>query len=137
MGIPKEELLHDVENFAAENELKDILPLLRKGALAAQNPRAIDHIPELDDDDRRTLHFESTHRWKHPRILYYTIILNSIAAAIQGWDQTGSNGANLSFPVEFGIPDTGPACRAAGTCEKNSWIVGFVNSCPYIAIALL
>jgi hypothetical protein len=32
---------------------------------------------------------EVTHRWKHPRILYYTIILNSIAAAIQGWDQTG------------------------------------------------
>jgi hypothetical protein len=69
--------------------------------------------------------------------LYFTIILNSIAAAIQGWDQTGSNGANLSFPQEFGIPETGDLCTAQGTCEKNQWIVGFINSCPYIAIAFL
>ena len=31
--------------------------------------------------------------------------------------------ANLSFPTEFGI-------------ENNTWLIGFVNSCPYIAIAL-
>jgi hypothetical protein len=66
-----------------------------------------------------------------------TIFLNSIAAAIQGWDQTGSNGANLSFPTEFGIPQSGDACTAAGNCSSNGWTVGFVNSCPYIAIALL
>ncbi|KAL2354133.1 MFS transporter [Cryomyces antarcticus] len=135
-GIPKDQLLQDVDNFAADNELNDILPYLRKGALAAQNPRGIDHIEELNDEERQLLHFETTHRWKHPKTLYFTIILNSIAAAIQGWDQTGSNGANLSFPVEFGISDTGPVCTAAGTCEANSWLVGFVNSCPYIAIAL-
>jgi hypothetical protein len=33
---------------------------------------------------------EVTHRWKHPWALYFTIILNSIAAAIQGWDQEGA-----------------------------------------------
>ncbi len=33
----------------------------------------------------------------------------------RGWDNTGANGANLSFPVEFGI-------------EDNSWLVGFINS---------
>jgi hypothetical protein len=42
-----------------------------------------------------------------------TIVLNSIAAAIQGWDQTGSNGANLSFPREFGIADTVPYCDSS------------------------
>jgi MFS family permease len=51
-------------------------------------------------------------------------------------DQTGSNGANLTFSQEFGIPDVGPVCEEAGTCEKNSWIIGFVNSVPYITIAL-
>lgn len=71
---------------------------------------------------------ERDHRWHHPKILYFTVILNSIAAAIQGWDQTGSNGANLSFPVEFGIDPS--------VSERNQWITGFVNSCPYIAIAL-
>lgn len=77
-------------------------------------------------------------------MLYFTIILCSIAAAIQGWDQTGSNGANLSFPQDLGIPDSlvnadgsQGSCVAAGTCEKNSWIIGLVNACPYIAIAVL
>ena len=51
-------------------------------------------------------------------------------------DQTGSNGANLTFAQDFGIPDTGDECTAAGTCEKNSWIIGFINSTPYITIAL-
>lgn len=120
--------------------MTDILPLLRKGALAAQSPRDYDRIPELDEEDRLALRNEVEHRWRHPKSLYFTIILNSIAAAIQGWDQTGSNGANLSFPVEFGIPDSSPLCGPdpnAGQCYRNTWLVGFVNSCPYIAIALL
>ena len=139
-GIPKDQLLADVENYAHANDLTDILPDLRKGALVAQDPRGIDHIEELSAEERSILHAEITHRWRHPRILYFAIVLNSIAAAIQGWDQTGSNGANLSWPVQFGVDDTtsppGP-CVAAGTCDKNSWIIGFVNSCPYIAIAFL
>lgn len=65
------------------------MPILIKGALVAQNPAGIDEITELDDEDRRILREEVTHKWKHPRILYLTIVLNSIAAAIQGWDQTG------------------------------------------------
>ncbi|TAQ86026.1 hypothetical protein B7494_g5655 [Chlorociboria aeruginascens] len=134
-GIHKDQLLADVEIFAADNGLTDILPILTKGALVAQNPHYADRIVELDDNDRRVLEEENTHRWKHPRILYVTIILNSIAAAIQGWDQTGANGANLTFGEALGIPDSGPVCTAAGTCEKNSWIIGFINSCPYIAIA--
>jgi hypothetical protein len=136
VGIPREALLEDVELFANENGLADILPLLRKGALIAQNPHNIDGIDGLDDAEREELHLEITKRWRHPRILYFTIILNSIAAAIQGWDQTGSNGANLTFQARLGIPDSGPECEAAGTCDKNSWIVGFVNSVPYIAIAI-
>jgi MFS family permease len=50
---------------------------------------------------------------------------------------TGSNGANLSFPEALGIGDNTPECMAAGTCQSNSWIIGFINSCPYIAICLL
>jgi hypothetical protein len=137
IGIPRAKLLADVENYAQEQNLQDALPLLRKGALVAQSPHLFENIPELDENDREKLREEILHRWRHPKILYFTIILNSIAAAIQGWDQTGSNGANLGFPQFFGIPDTGPVCTAEGTCEKNSWIIGFINACPYIAIAFL
>jgi hypothetical protein len=128
----------DVETFAAQNNMRDIIELLRKGALVAQSPYMIDRIVELTEDERESLRNEVTHRWRHPKILYFTIILNSIAAAIQGWDQTGSNGANLSFPDDFGIGFTKPGpCVAQGDCDKNSWIVGFINSCPYLAICFL
>lgn len=129
--------MQDVDNYARDYQLTDIVELLRKGALVAQNPNRIDEIAELNEEERNNLHIEKNHRWKHPRTLYFTIILNSIAAAIQGWDQTGSNGANLTFAAVMGIPDSGPECTAAGTCEKNQWLVGFINSCPYIAIAFL
>lgn len=89
LGIPKDQLLADVDNFAAEYQLEDMLPLLRKGALVAQSPHLFETLPELDEQDRNDLRDEITHRWRHPKILYFTIILNSIAAAIQGWDQTG------------------------------------------------
>lgn len=55
---------------------------------------------------------------------------------IDSRDQTGSNGANLSFPTVFGIADTGSQCVAEGTCERNSWIIGAINSMPYMTIAL-
>lgn len=128
----------DAELFATESGLSDMTALIRKGALVAQNPHHFENMPELTDDEREALRDEVVHRWKQPKILYFTIILNSIAAAIQGWDQTGSNGANLSFPQFFGIDFTIPGpCVAAGTCSKNSWIVGFINSCPYLAICFL
>lgn len=132
--------MQDVEEFAQEKNLMDILPLLRKGALVAQSPDAIDELPELDENERQNLHEEITHRWKHPKILYFTIVLNSIAAAIQGWDQEGSNGANLSWPTDLGVPDdsTLPICKAKpNLCATNQWIVGVVNSMPYFAIFIL
>ena len=132
--------MRDVDQFAAANGLEDILPLLQKGALAAQSPHPdqLANIVELDATEVESLQTEVTHRWRQPKLLYFTIILNSIAAAIQGWDQTGSNGANLSFPDAFGI-DEGPGgpCEIAGTCESNQWLVGLINSAPYFAIFLL
>ncbi|KAK2059994.1 hypothetical protein LY76DRAFT_591807 [Colletotrichum caudatum] len=138
-GIPKAELLDQVADYQRSHGLPDdILPLLKKGALVAQNPALFEELDELDEAEKQALREEVTHRWKHPWPLYYTIILNSIAAAIQGWDQTGSNGANLAFPVALGIPDSaGSACGPVadeGDCAKNSWIIGLVNSMPYITI---
>ena len=55
---------------------------------------------------------------------YDYILINN-----RGWDQTGSNGANLSFPDAFGIPEDGSV--------RNQWLVGIVNAAPYIASACL
>ncbi|KAH7081556.1 hypothetical protein BKA63DRAFT_462749 [Paraphoma chrysanthemicola] len=136
-GLAKDALLADVEQYVHENGLNDALPYFVKGALVAQSPDRFETITELDADDHHVLMIEKEHRWRHPKALYLTILLNSISAAIQGWDQTGSNGANLSFPQAFGIADIGAECVAAGTCEQNSWIIGAINSVPYITIALI
>lgn len=130
-------MFEDVEAYAQENQLTDITELLKKGALVAQNPDYPENIVELDQHDIDILQKEKTNRWHHPKTLYFTIVMGSIGAAIQGWDQTGSNGANLSFPQAFGIADVGTRCVAEGTCERNSWIIGAINSAPYMAIALL
>lgn len=136
-GIPKDQLLRNVELYAQQHSLQDIVPLLKKGAMVAQTPEAFETIPELDANEVVAIREETTRRWHHPRTLYALILLNSVGAAIQGWDQTGSNGANLSFPQEFNIADTGDACEASGNCESNSWIIGAINAAPYMAIALL
>ncbi|RFU27151.1 hypothetical protein B7463_g9175, partial [Scytalidium lignicola] len=137
IGIPKSQLLADAAQFARVNNLAEHAELFQKGALIAQSLDEVDFIPELSSADREVILREKTHRWHQPKILYLTVALNSIAAAIQGWDQTGSNGANLSFPQALGILDSGEACEAAGICTRNTWYIGLINAGPYMAIALL
>lgn len=156
VGIPKHQLIADVDAFANEHGLQDIRDLMIKGALISQAPSRIDSISELDDSDRAEIIDEVAHKWRQPKALYFTIFLNSIAAAIQGWDQTGkygvfrqqtmlltrfsgSNGANIGFPQDLGIPDTPETCLAANGCnaDRNSWLVGVVNAAPYFTIMLV
>jgi len=101
--------------------------------LVAQRPHDFEEISELTQEDREPLRKAAANKWHHPFTLYYAVTVCAIGAATQGWDQTGSNGANLSFPTEFGI------AAPVGTPEGNrdEWIVGFVNAAPYIASALL
>ena len=51
----------------------------------------------------------------------------------RGWDQTGSNGANLSFPTDFGIPIDSSIEESRR--KHNEWLVGLINAGPYIASA--
>ncbi|KAG6875550.1 hypothetical protein C0993_008594 [Termitomyces sp. T159_Od127] len=43
-----------------EQEMLDIAPLLRKGALIAQNPKDYENIPELDENDKEVIRRETT-----------------------------------------------------------------------------
>ena len=133
--IPTVALIRDVEQFAQENQLSQILPQLKKGALLARDPAAFED-QELDDDEKEVLRIEIARKWKHPFKLYFTIVVCSIGAAVQGWDQTGSNGANLSFPREFGI---GAGSKPPGTPnhDRDNWLVGLVNAGPYIGSAFI
>lgn len=121
-GVPREQLMCDVDAFAVKHRLADISELLKRGALVAQDPINFEDVDGLQRDERESLRDEVEHKWRQPKAMYFTVILCSIGAAVQGWDQTGSNGANLSFPLEFGI-------------AHNEWLIGLVNAGPYIASA--
>ncbi|RAH45040.1 galactose-proton symport [Aspergillus brunneoviolaceus CBS 621.78] len=125
------QVVRDVEQFAEEFQLTEILPDLRKGALVARDPQMYASVPDMTDEEITAVRNETAHKWRQPRALYFSIVLCSIGAAVQGWDQTGSNGANLSFPVALGIPEKGP------DAARNQWLVGLINAAPFISSAFL
>ena len=121
--------MRDVEAFAVYRGLEQHVDLLKKGALVAQNPtdpESIDGPEKLTAEELSCLEIERTHRWRMPARLFLTIATCSIGAAVQGWDQTGSNGATIFFPHHYGL-DSGS--------DYDSIIIGLLNAGPYIGSA--
>jgi hypothetical protein len=114
-----------------------------KGALVARDPPSFASVPGITEEEKLAISNEVLHKWRQPKLLYFTIILCSIGAAVQGWDQTGSNGANFSFPDALGIPVSATIKQADGTSVPNpnaqtkQWLQGLINAGPYIASAFL
>lgn len=76
-GIPQDELIKDGEMFALRNGLEDMSELFRKGALVAQDPLAFENLPLLTETDKQALRDEVSNKWRHPKMLYYLVILCS------------------------------------------------------------
>ncbi|KDQ21959.1 hypothetical protein BOTBODRAFT_26364 [Botryobasidium botryosum FD-172 SS1] len=131
-GIPREQLLRDAEAFARERGLEDHVDVFRKGALVAQDPLAFDSLPELNEEEKAALRRERTHKWDQPKKLYFLVVLCSVAAAVQGMDETVINGANLFFPKQLHIDPTDPV-----NGSNNQWLLGLVNAAPYLCCAVL
>lgn len=49
-----------VEAFAREQGMEDVEPILKKGALIAQNPRGFESMSELDEADKAVIRRETT-----------------------------------------------------------------------------
>jgi len=97
-GLSRDRLRHKVDAFCESWDFQDKREVFQKGALVAQNPTAFEDLPELAEEDKYHIRREITHKWHLPKDLYFAIALCSLGSAIQGWDNTGANGANLSFP---------------------------------------
>ncbi len=131
-GIPRDELMRNVETFAHSRGLVEHIPLLRKGALIAQSPddaHLIDGDEKLTERELEVLTNEKLHKWDMPPRLFWTIAICSIGAAVQGWDQTGANGATIFFPEYYGIDR-----RITGK-DSDEVLVGLINAAPYIGSA--
>lgn len=140
--MTQEEVTADVDRFVQANGFQEQRDLLVKGALIAKDPPEFESVPGITEEEISAIKNEVLHKWRQPWRLYFTIVLCSIGAAVQGWDQTGSNGANLSFPEALGIP-TEPTIMVDGVevhnpnANRNEWIKGVVNAGPYIACSIM
>ncbi|KAI9146739.1 Polyol transporter 5 [Paramyrothecium foliicola] len=123
----RETVVADARTFAEEHGLSEHVDLFGRAALVARDMDGYNSISELLEDERAALEYEAKHKWHAPKMLWYSIGLCAVGAATQGWDQTGANGANLSFPKEFGIDQPG----------RDEWIVGIINSIIFLTAGLI
>ncbi|KAK5725110.1 hypothetical protein LTR17_013223 [Elasticomyces elasticus] len=118
----------DAQTYAETYGLGEHSALFGRVALVARDPDSFERLQELDETERAALLFERDHKWNNPFMMWYAISLCAIGAATPGWDQTGSNGANLSFPEEFGIHN--------GT-QRDEWLIGLINAIIFLAAGLI
>ncbi|KAI6137673.1 hypothetical protein BKA82DRAFT_4279797 [Pisolithus tinctorius] len=103
-GIAHEHLMTEVEIFARERGLMHILGELKKGALLAQDSQAYKRYSIYSDTDIKCLEDEvHTSGLKLARSTTWVVVMSSLAAAIQGMDETVVNGAQLLYAKQFGI----------------------------------
>ncbi|KAF2860948.1 hypothetical protein K470DRAFT_270358 [Piedraia hortae CBS 480.64] len=122
-----EETIANARRWAEEHDMSEDAALFGRAALVARSPYDFEHLAELEGPEREALIYERDHKWHGPKMLWFSIGLCAIGAATQGWDQTGSNGANLSFPKEFKIDKKG----------RDEWIVGLINSIIFLTAGLI
>ncbi|KAJ8086941.1 hypothetical protein AAF712_013340 [Marasmius tenuissimus] len=126
-GLNDKQILEMADKFARDNGLEDIQEVLRKGALVSRDPAHFEGISSLTEEEKVALRREWTHKWHLPRQLWLLVVACSMAAVVQGQDQSLINGANLFWPEQFGV---------GGNSDSDVWIVGLVNAAPYFACAL-
>lgn len=166
LGLTHEQIEKNVQVFVTEKGLEDYHDEFLKGALCAQAQATRDYesITILTEEDRQILRNEHEKKWRQPLMLYWLAICCSVAAAIQGADESVINGAILYFPSQFGLytdycdyytkdPQTG-VCNGqlkpnprfnpnwtysdvTAQISRNNWLLGLVSSAPYLCCAFM
>ncbi|KAF2265060.1 hypothetical protein CC78DRAFT_532691 [Lojkania enalia] len=131
-GWTYERMKKSIDDFIEESELEDYDKYIRRGAFLAQSKAAFATGRERPDDltlrdyERQALHLEYSQRridkFKQPWRLYALVGICSLGAAVQGWDETAVNGAQVYYT------------EALELTGKDGWI-GLVNSAPYLCCA--
>ncbi|BGP41910.1 hypothetical protein JCM10449v2_005905 [Rhodotorula kratochvilovae] len=126
-GKSEQELRAGVDEWVERTGLHDIRELLYKAALVAQDRDNFEHLAALDEADKEVLRMEKSHPFRQTRTLYWTVFMCSMAAVVQGMDETVINGANLFYPRQFGI---------GGESTHDTVLLGLVASAPYLCSAV-
>ncbi|KAI9760165.1 MAG: hypothetical protein M1840_002716 [Geoglossum simile] len=135
LSLSPAELERDVRSFAEANKLTGIGDLLLRGARVARDPDVFRTVPGLTEEEGDALERErKLGFWQQPKQLKVVILMCSIAAILQGWDQASINGANLGWPKPFGLKTYGDG---SVNNTHDTWIFAFVNAAPFLFAALV
>lgn len=102
--------------------------LFGKAAALARTPTEFNSMSILSEEEKIALNLEATKKWHVPKTLFAVIAMASMAAAVQGMDESVINGANLFYPGVLGI---------GSDSMKDSWLEGLVNGAPYLCCAVI
>lgn len=116
----------EVVKFTTIHGLQRELDTFRKALQLVQNEN-LEDTSGLTDIEVESLRNESAHKWRQPKLLYFTILVCSFGAIEQGWAQTGMNGANLTFPAALGI---------GSDSTRDNFVLGLINSGIYLSVGL-
>ncbi|KAK0781093.1 hypothetical protein LTR91_015192 [Friedmanniomyces endolithicus] len=116
----------DVKDFVNTYDLADHLGVLQKASLLLRHPGDPRRVSSLTDGESTAFSRESTHKWRQPKLLYFTIFVGALGAIEQGWAQTGINGANLYLPEAMGI---------ASNSSHDAVVLGLINCGIYVGQA--
>lgn len=120
------QILSDVDRFCEDYGLTEKLDLFKRAALLAADPTAFEERNDISEDEKMILREETTHKWRQPWSMFYIAMISSLAAVVQGMDESLVNGAQVFYYSEFGIDG-----------DANTLIQGLVNSAPYLCCFVL
>ena len=140
--LTDEEAMNNAAAFARDNDLDE--DVFRKGGLLAKRPQGFEHMKILNEEDKERLRHEISHRYDQPWILYNLVSACSIAAAVQGMDESVISGAQLFYPKASHPSSTNISADkqqfnisyAVSGNMRDSWLEGLVNGAPYLCCAV-
>ena len=117
-------------NYALKYDLDP--DLFARAAALARTPDEFNAMPFITEEEKQALHKESTKKWHIPKKLVHVIALGSMAAAVQGMDQSVINGALLFYPQYMGVHKD---FNFFG--YDTDLIEGLINGAPYLCASCL
>ncbi|CCE83891.1 Piso0_004488 [Millerozyma farinosa CBS 7064] len=112
-------------NYASKHNLDP--ELFGRAAVLARTPDAYEDMEILTAEEKAGLHKEATKKWHVPSKLFQVIALGSMAAAVQGMDESVINGANLFYPSRLGLKGL----------KNEDLLEGLVNGAPYLCASCI
>ncbi|MCJ1427554.1 Solute carrier 2 (Facilitated glucose transporter) member 8 [Sticta canariensis] len=95
---------------------------------------------EIDTTDEPRTWKTDKKKWRLPRPLWRLVTLCALGALIQGWDEAAVNSAQQFYQPAFKMyienNDTSTIDALSSNIPGRPWLVGLVNSAPYLCCVL-